>query len=368
VRRRIGGRGWRAAAVGLVALGLSALPLPVQTPLDPSVVAGPQHRQLLPVAARSLSLRSASPRYGVVVGKYDDDAAIQNALNRLGLHSWYTYGYGANGPSGRAQLVGLGINAVPPSADPSLQAVARARPGSYWIVGNEPNVPGLDWDPRKDLAQNAAEMAALYRRYRQVILAADPTARFVIGNQLNMDLGCVGCTYYTPGREFLDAFRRAYRDAYGEEPPADVWNIHVYKIDWERLPMTATDELLREFQSFRTYIDAIPGHAGKPIWVGELGVIWGYPRYCFEGEKVTPCGTSFADQAVETYINSITSWLDANASALKIERWFLFSSFSLPDGYATVAGGIRLLDGSSASARLTRFGELYRQRAVSGSQ
>src|SRR5207237_1071426 len=135
-------------------------------------------------------------RYALTIAS-GDDAAIDHALTLLGVRNWYSYGFGTGGPSGRVQMLRTGARESPVSDDATIRAVALARPGSYWLIGNEGNVQGEDWGS------------------------------------------------------------------------------HSYQIDWGHLPMTGTAEPQNDVQAFRAYVDAIPGHAGKPIWVTELGVIWG---------------------------------------------------------------------------------------------
>jgi hypothetical protein len=257
-------------------------------------------------------------------------------------------------------MLNTGVYALPSSQDAAIQSVARARPGSYWIIGSEPNVPGQAFDSSKSVAENAAEYATTFRRYRALVLAADSSARFVVGNTLNLDANCGGCGGYPAGRGFLDAFVAAY----GEPIPADtLWGMHAYRIDWSQLPMVDTSEPKRELAAFRSWVDGQPGQAGKAIWLTEFGVVWGYPSLCLQDGKVSNCGASFSTDAVDSYLAGLTDWLTSNGPSLKVERWFVFSSYAQPEAYASVAAGIALMDGSSASAQLTRFGQSYAARA-----
>ena len=301
-------------------------------------------------------------RRGLVVSQAQDDAAIAHALAQTGSTAWYRYGdVSASGPARRVQLLLSGSRMLAPSEDARIQRVAGERPGSYWIIGNEPNVPHQDWigERTADVGANAAEYARSYRRYRDVVRAADPTARFVIGNTLNLDANCGGCEGgYVSGREFLTRFVQAY----GAEIPADtVWGIHTYRIDWEKVPMVETAEPIRELEAFRGFVDGLPGQAGKPIWLTEFGVVWGYPTTadCNNNGKLDDCGQPFQIDAVDRYVATMARWLEANGERLRIERWFLFANHGMQEPYADVFGGISLLDAPSATARLTRLGRTY---------
>ena len=70
----------------------------------------------------------------------------------------------------------------------------------------------------------------------------------------------------------------------------------------------------------------------------------------------------FAKNASYTGSNCIND----NAISLRIDRWFLFANFALPDPFATVYSGISLLDGPGPTALLTRFGRTYREYSQRG--
>ena len=61
-------------------------------------------------------------------------------------------------------------------------------------------------------------------------------------------------------------------------------------------------------------------------------------------------------------------WLKANAAALRLERWFIFSSHAYQEPWATQPAGIALVEGVGDQAQLTEFGELYRKAAVKAAQ
>lgn len=349
--------------IGVAAvLGLLVAAMPLAQSADGQAAA---RRVLIPIVARDAPLSPGDPRFGVAIGVSSGDDSVDNVLRRTRAGSWYYFSAGANGPEGRVQLIATGPR-LPTTSDAAMQDVARARPGSWWIFGNEPNVPNQDLRADGNVAATAADYAAAYRRYRALLLAADPTARFVIGNTLNLDAECIGCLSQPSGRSFLDAFASSYRQQFGEEPPADAWGMHAYRVNWEQLPMTDAAAPQREIVAFRAWVDAQPGQRGRPIWVTELGVIWGYPRFCFEGDLVTSCGSAFAFDAVDGWLDTMLGWLRANSQALGVERWFQFTSYFERETYSTVFGGVRLMDGPSAAARLTRFGATFERHAQGG--
>jgi hypothetical protein len=127
--------------------------------------------------------------------------------------------------------------------------------------------------------------------------------------------------------------------------------------------MTNTDEPIRELKAFRDYVDGLPGQRGKPIWLTEFGVVWGYPTLCAEGEKFSSCGAPLAVEEMARFLDTLFGWLRTDGRTLGIERWFLFTNFPPPEPFAAEPGGIALLDGSSAEAGLTRFGRVFAGQA-----
>jgi len=99
-----------------------------------------------------------------------------------------------------------------------IAAIARQRPGSLWLIGNEPDVPVQDnVTPQK--------YAAAYQTIYSALKEADPTSRFAIG----------GVTQPTPLRlQYLDLILAAYRDQFGQAMPIDVWNVHNFILQEKR--------------------------------------------------------------------------------------------------------------------------------------
>jgi hypothetical protein len=116
-----------------------------------------------------------------------------------------------------AQTVRVMNGVLRPPAD-TLQAVAAARPGSLWLIGNEPDVPWQD-------GITAEQYAVLYHEAYHAIRGADPGARVAAG----------GIAQPTPLRlRYLDEVLAVYQARFGEPLPAQVWQIHNYMLREER--------------------------------------------------------------------------------------------------------------------------------------
>ncbi len=99
-----------------------------------------------------------------------------------------------------------------------ITATASARPGSLWLLGNEPDVASQD---NATPEQYARHYGVIYR----AIKGTDPAAQVAIA----------GVSQPTPLRmAYLDRVLDAYRRIYGSEMPVDVWNVHAYVLREER--------------------------------------------------------------------------------------------------------------------------------------
>jgi hypothetical protein len=116
-----------------------------------------------------------------------------------------------------AQTVLVTGGKVRPPAD-TLRAVAAARPGSLWLIGNEPDVPWQD-------GITAERYAVLYHEAYHAIRDGDPGARVAPG----------GIAQTTPLRlRYLDEVLAVYQERFGEPLPAQAWQIHNYMLREER--------------------------------------------------------------------------------------------------------------------------------------
>ncbi|HSH01775.1 MAG TPA: hypothetical protein VLL52_04590 [Anaerolineae bacterium] len=93
-----------------------------------------------------------------------------------------------------------------------------AFPGSYWIIGNEPDVRWQDNTTPETYAH-------IYHEAYTFIKQHDPTAQVVIG----------GVSQSTPlRRQYLDIVIDTYEAHYGAPMPVDVWNVHAFVLREER--------------------------------------------------------------------------------------------------------------------------------------
>ncbi len=310
-------------------------------------------------------------RYGLIVTGLEKEANKTASLNRaleLSQARWW-YQYTPDRPTGikadARQIYMLrtwhgGVN----SADFKLwmqfvQQTGRFQKPTYWLIGNEPNTPGQD-DTTPEVYAEALHEA------NRVIRAADPQATIIGPNTLNFDDTCQVCPGFTAGRVWLDQLRKVYQSRYGTELPFDAWTIHTYSLDWGHLPLINQAQDIRQLVSFRVYLDSTAATRGKPIWLTEFGVVWGYDG--LEWQK-TEAGTytavtrgTYRQDLLEKYLTGTLDWLGNNAARLKIDRWFLFASYGEPEGFSDIFGGISLFDNSTPGANLSAFGRIYTDR------
>jgi hypothetical protein len=178
------------------------------------------HRVYLPlVMSNYLPPQGRLCRFGI--GAPWDVARYPVNQLRIG---WYTdWGTRLQPPRpggvGYLQMVRLtqlqyGVDAY--TSDPSgskLLSVIAANPGSFWVIGNEPDRRAVQDDIEPFVYAHA------YHDLYLQIKAADPTATVVAGSIVQP----------TPLRlQYLDMVLDSYRTRYGGPMPVDVWNIHAF--------------------------------------------------------------------------------------------------------------------------------------------
>lgn len=264
-------------------------------------------------------------------------------------------------PTGHEKLLYVGD--LPGPTPEEIRQIVEKAPGSVWYIVGEPNRRAGYW-PTEIVTQ-------LHDLYEE-IKTADPTARITSPSILNWEFTCNGCAGFPTGHSWVDAFRSAYKAQYGVEPPVDIWAIDLYPMDWYNLPTVDHQLMIKQLTDLWQYLQRIPAQRDKPIWITELGLHWGYPRWAWGVEGCTidgvqlpsPAGVYQTDQVIG-YLDRVFDWLDANADAKNIERWFLFNTYKnitkcFPDAYA----GLTLFDGPQPGAALTPVGQFFRDRVM----
>ena len=300
-------------------------------------------------------------RYGVITLHKHVAGSVRNVLARTGARSFLDYTADLSGaPPGAEMVAMVRPGNEPPAAE--LRARAARHPGAAWVIGNEPNTSLQD-----NLGPRA--YAAFFDRVVTAIRAGDPSARIVAPNTLNFDFRCRGCAGDDlTGREWIDGFRAAYRELRGGEPPIDIWGIHAYEIDWLEPPMTDVSVMQAQLENLRAYLDAIPQHRGRPIWLTEFAIIWGYDDWRFtegpEGELLVAPAGRFRVDLIERFLVEALDWLETRGRQLGVERWFVFADHGVPDPIFTTFAGISLLEAPDARSDLSRLGRVFRRRAL----
>jgi hypothetical protein len=317
------------------------------------------------------------------------EAQRKAAMDNLNASWWTAFDSPLTPVADKRKMRVVRTPAISPYAPGQLRDAAAAVPGSYWAIGNEPNVPGQD-----NLAPR--DYAFRFKNISDEIKAGDPTAKIIAGNMLNWNFMCTGgCLGFPLGMNWFAEFWTEYVNLYSVPPTPDAWGIHVYTITWDRVPMVDTDRSTDQIHAFRNYLNSL-GRTNDPIWITELGVIWGYdgwtsidttdpenPAFCDSQVnphcKTSPCkantttclgnqpsgvkpSTFNPNNQVLNYFTGMNNWLYAVSGQLKIARWFWYTQTGSPEPYATHYGGISLTD---VAGNLTIFGEYFRAKAFS---
>ncbi len=165
-----------------------------------------------------------------------------------------------------------------------IEEAIAAKPGSYWLIGNEMDVVHQD-------NTTADRYAELYHEAYWFIKSRDPNAKIAIG----------GVSQPTPlRRAYLDQVLNSYQSKYGTPMPIDVWNVHAFVLREEAggwgagIPPgmggpgmlyevhhhTNIDIFKQNIIDFRAWM-AARGYQDKPLVVTEYGVLmpadYGFP-------------------------------------------------------------------------------------------
>ncbi len=307
----------------------------------------------------------ANNKYGLIING-PSASIVRNNLTTLQMGWWYEFTESDTNPSGYNKVL---LIRTPESEEKKtvseLQALASKNPGAYWMIGNEPNVPGQD-------NISASGYAELFNYYATNVKAIDSNAKLVGPNILNWDDTCSSCGGFTKGHTWVDSFRTSYQSSYGSEPPIDVWGIHAYYINWGQTPMVDYQKAIDQLAGLRQYLNGSSAHSSKPIWVTEFGVIWGYDGYqgignseCSDGSNCLGPTGSYRTDLIKDYMNGLLGWLNTNSDSQNIQKWFIYTSYGWPEPYSSVYGGISLFDNDTSAGWLNELGMLYAQLAGS---
>ena len=289
----------------------------------------------------------------------------------LGTKWFLDYSLDVNAiPQGHSKL--LYINSVPGPSPQEIQDLVAQAPGSVWYIVGEPN---------RRAGYAAGDIVDQLHDLYVSIKAADPTALITSPSVLNWDYTCLrpeyhGCSWDLSGREWVEDFRATYLTTYGEEPPVDIWAIDAYPLDWLHLPTVNAQIPIDQISGMRQYLDAIPAHRGKPIWVTEFSLHWGYncpepalwPAGCFDfsSDGISPRADAvYQEGAVLQYLTTVYDWLEQNSAPMNIQKWFTFKTYAdllapTTDGFA----GLSLFNSPAPGANLTPVGELFFNRVL----
>ncbi len=272
------------------------------------------------------------PRWGVGVASGPISRYDVGPL-RLGWYLDWQARVAPSRPGGAlyAQMIRLSGGQLRPDAA-RIGEIARANPGSLWLVGNEPDVKWQDNVAPTTYAQ-------LYHDAYAAIKGADPTALVAIG----------GVSQPTPLRmRYLDMILESYRAQFGSEMPIDVWNVHGFVLREERgswgvdIPPGIADDqgilyeiadssnleaFKRQIVDFRRWM-AQRGYQDWPLIVSEYGILMP-ADYGFPPEVVIP----FMTASFDFFLTAVDPGLGYPADGYRLVQMWCWYSLDAPADY-----------------------------------
>jgi hypothetical protein len=241
-------------------------------------------------------------------------------------------GWGAWGEWTRELVERYGINGT------FWEGKANPTPITAWEVWNEPNIPVND--PQLSEAQ-CEEIGRPWNA--EIGNCAQPGSygTFLAYTAEQMQAGSVAKTGHGTGVLFgaintevgegYESFLAEAAATGGLGPNVTGVAIHPYAFEGGAAAMT------EEVSGIRAYLDALPGGAGKSLWITELG----WPT-----AGTVPSGETVSQEELATLLNESFEWLKLNAPAddIKLAAWYNLRDF----GGATWDGwsGLQAEDGT----------------------
>jgi hypothetical protein len=331
----------------------TAVPAPTAT-AEPTATATPVPTPTPFPTPTQTPLPTPDPRFGLIVTS--DDA---RAYEVFGVTDYIDYSADLSDvPPGTRKI--LYISSVNPLPTELIRTAAELAPGSVWYVLGEPNAHGSTVED---------VVVGLHDTY-EAIRQADPSALITSPSILNFGFSCINCGGYQAGGSWINSFRAQYFDLYGEEPPIDIWAIDVFPIVWpaaglpasEAFPTVRDDLVVRQVSEYRSWLDARDHTRGKPIWVTEFGLHWGFPDWVSgmpDCNTPSPVG-EYQTAEVIAYLARVYTWFEANADAMNIERLFTYSTYKNINVCQSDSGnGLSMLDNPGGTGTLTEVGTFF---------
>jgi len=229
------------------------------------------------------------------------------------------------------QMVRVSEEGFVPDAE-TIRAAAIANPGSFWLIGNEPDVR---WQDNTTPEHYAVQYHDLYG----ILKSADATCQVVIG----------GVSQPTPLRlAYLDRVLSSYETRYGEPMPVDVWNVHNFILREERnswgvgIPpgMDAEAGTLYEIEdhddmtifgeqlvAFRRWMSE-HGQRDKPLVISEYGILM--PEdYGFGLDRVR----EFMEATFDVFLTTKDEATGYSDDDNRLVQWWCWYSLAAPDDY-----------------------------------
>jgi hypothetical protein len=214
----------------------------------------------------------------------------------------------------------------------TIRAAAIANPGSFWLVGNEPDVR---WQDNTTPEQYAVRYHDLYG----ILKSADSTCQVAIG----------GVSQPTPLRlAYLDRVLASYESRYAEPMPVDVWNVHNFilreeldswgvgippGIDVEAGTLYEIEDhddvaIFREqLIAFRRWMNE-HGERDKPLVVSEYGILMP-ADYGFGPGRVR----RFLEATFDLFLTATDDAIGYPEDDNRLVQWWCWYSLAAPHDY-----------------------------------